>query len=206
MSAHERLADMIRTDRGDMNVYSEIEVRAALDAHRAEVLRAAADKLVAACPAHSTSAECWADCPCDYADELRRMADEAATEKASATAPTAELLPKADVVAWLIKKSREAKTWDAAVLASKVARGAVRPNNLRTLPANFFEPGRSYTSSTWKFRCEAITPSPTTGEPRALGWQLSPVNGIHLWHAVALDPDDWTHGGWSEVAEGGDAR
>jgi hypothetical protein len=37
MSARERLADMVRTDRGDMNVYSQPEVRAALDAYRGEV-------------------------------------------------------------------------------------------------------------------------------------------------------------------------
>ncbi|MFI1702012.1 hypothetical protein ACH419_39530 [Streptomyces bobili] len=38
MSARERLQVMVRTERGDMNVYSQPEVRAALDAHRAEVL------------------------------------------------------------------------------------------------------------------------------------------------------------------------
>jgi len=74
MSARERLADMVRTDRGDMNVYSPSEVRDALDAHAAEVLAAA----------------------------------------------------KVEVVAWLVKKAREEKSWDAGVLASKVDRGAVR--------------------------------------------------------------------------------
>lgn len=33
---------------------------------------------------------------------------------------------KTEVVAWLVKKAREQKTWDAGVLASKVDRGAVR--------------------------------------------------------------------------------
>jgi hypothetical protein len=46
MNARELLTLMVRTDRGDMNVYSEIEVRAALDAHRAEVLREAATEKV----------------------------------------------------------------------------------------------------------------------------------------------------------------
>lgn len=32
---------------------------------------------------------------------------------------------KAEVVAWLAKKAREDKTWDAGVLASKVNRGAI---------------------------------------------------------------------------------
>ncbi|WP_448333513.1 hypothetical protein [Streptomyces sp. DSM 41534] len=43
VNARERLADMIRTDRGDMNVHSAPEVRVALDAYRTEVLREAAD-------------------------------------------------------------------------------------------------------------------------------------------------------------------
>lgn len=42
--------------------------------HRAEVLTEAADDLVAACPDHGDADEAWMDCPCEYADELRRMA------------------------------------------------------------------------------------------------------------------------------------
>ncbi|WP_055695805.1 hypothetical protein [Streptomyces prasinopilosus] len=42
MNARERLEAMVRTDRGDMNVYSEPEVRDALDAYTAQVLREAA--------------------------------------------------------------------------------------------------------------------------------------------------------------------
>lgn len=115
----------------------------------------------------------------------------------------AGLLPQADVVAWLDKKAREnTPVWQ---LASKVERGAVRPNNLRKLPATFFEPGRTYTSGTWKFRCDAITPSPTTGERRALGWKFAPVNDVHHWYPTALDPDDWTHGDWTETTNGGAA-
>lgn len=115
----------------------------------------------------------------------------------------AGLLPKADVVAWLDKKAREnTPVWQ---LASKVERGAVRPNNLRKLPATFFQPGRSYTSGTWKFRCDAITPSPGTGERRALGWKFAPVDGVHHWYPTALDPDDWTHGDWTETTTGGAA-
>lgn len=121
----------------------------------------------------------------------------------------------AEVTAWLVKKAREFHVSSrkrereqgdtCAVLASKIARGAVRPDNLRMLPANFFEPGRSYVSGTWQFRCEAITPSPGTGEVRALGWKRSPVHDVHLWHAAALDPDDWKHGGWTDVTEAGGA-
>lgn len=112
------------------------------------------------------------------------------------------------VTAWLVKKAREFHASSrkrereqgdtCAVLASKIARGAVRPDNLRMLPdAGFFEVGRSYVSGTWQFRCEAITPSPGTGEVRALGWKRSPVYDVHPWHAVALDPDDWKHGEWT---------
>lgn len=115
----------------------------------------------------------------------------------------AGLLPKADVVAWLDKKAREnTPVWQ---LASKVERGAIRPDNLRKLPPTFFEPGRTYTSGTWKFRCDAITPSPGTGERRALGWKFAPVNGVHHWYPTALDPDDWTHGDWTEATPGGAA-
>lgn len=114
----------------------------------------------------------------------------------------------AEVTAWLVKKAREFHASSrkrereqgdtCAVLASKIARGAVRPDNLRMLPdAGFFEVDRSYVSGTWQFRCEAITPSPGTGEVRALGWKRSPVYDVHLWHAVALDPDDWKHGEWT---------
>lgn len=43
-TARERLADMIRTDRGNMNIYSDPEVRNALDVHHAEVLSKAANR------------------------------------------------------------------------------------------------------------------------------------------------------------------
>jgi len=127
----------------------------------------------------------------------------------------AEVVAERDAmtVTWLIKKAREyprrnklgrTQADTAASLASQIRRGAVRPDNLRMLPATFFEAGRSYASETWQFRCESISPSPGTGEIRALGWKYSPVYDVHLWHAAALDPDDWTHGGWTDVTEGGD--
>jgi len=120
------------------------------------------------------------------------------------TLTEADLLPKAHVVAWLVKKARE--NTPVEQLASKVHRGAVRPDNLRMLPATFFEADRAYTSGTWQFRCESISSSPSTGESRALGWKYSPVYDVHLWHAVALDPDDWKHGDWTDVTEDGDGR
>ncbi|MEH0574372.1 hypothetical protein QBA54_07710 [Streptomyces sp. B21-108] len=65
----------------------------------------------------------------------------------------------------------------------------------------FFQIGHAYVSGTWKFQCEALSPSPGTGEPRALGWKFAPVYEVHHWHAIALDPDDWAHGGWTDVTE-----
>jgi hypothetical protein len=135
-------------------------------------------------------------------DKSERMSERIDAYRAEVLAE-ADLLPKADVVAWLTKKAREdTPVWE---LASKVERGAIRPNNLRMLPADFFEPGHSYVSGTWRFRCDTITASPGTGERRALGWKFGPVYDGHYWHPAALDPDDWTHGGWTVATEAGAA-
>lgn len=91
-------------------------------------------------------------------------------------------------------------TFKAWVAAEQAARGMAAPAEAAP---EFFEVDRSYVSGTCQFRCEAITPSPGTGEVRALGWKRSPMHGTHLWHAVALDPDDWEHGGWTDVTEAG---
>ncbi|MFF8716212.1 hypothetical protein ACF07T_32975 [Streptomyces sp. NPDC015184] len=92
MNAREQLQIMVRTTRGSMTVWSPPEVRAALDAYRAEVLTEAADDLVAACPDHGDADEAWMDCPCEYADELRRMAAIALVEKDT---PMGESTPQA---------------------------------------------------------------------------------------------------------------
>jgi len=100
----------------------------------------------------------------------------------------ADLLPKADVVAWLTKKARENTPIEQ--LASKVARGAVRPDNLRMLPATFFEAGHTYAPehrTDWKFRVDTVTTHPETGEPTALGWRY--FNGE--WEPYAYGEDDW---------------
>lgn len=85
----------------------------------------------------------------------------------------ADLLPKADVVAWLTKKARE--NTPVEQLASKAARGAIRPDNLRMLPATFFEAERSYSSVGaggigLRFVCEHITRDPLNGRREAWGW------------------------------------
>jgi hypothetical protein len=58
-----------------------------------------------------------------------------------------------------------------------------------TATPDFFQPGRTYTepgdTTDWRFRCDAITTHPETGERTALGWR-------HF------------HGQWSEYAYGED--
>lgn len=117
----------------------------------------------------------------------------------------------AEVTAWLIKKSREyprrnqlgrTQSDTAAALASKVARGAVRPDNLRMLPPDFFQPGHTYTepdgSTDWRFRCDSVTDHPDDGERTALGWR-------HFrgeWEPYAYGEDDWEihqHVGYTDV-------
>lgn len=99
----------------------------------------------------------------------------------------------AEVVAWLTKKAREGFP-DAAVLASKVARGAVRPDNLRMLPPDFFQPRHTYSepdgSTDWAFLCDTVTSHPGNGKRTALGW----VRFRGQWTPRAYDEDDFqTH-------------
>lgn len=115
----------------------------------------------------------------------------------------AEVLAERDAmtVAWLVKKAREframggkmraAQADAVAAMASKIERGAVRPDNLRMLPADFFEPGHTYThvddGTDWKFRVDHITTHPEDGERTALGWR-------HFrgeWEPYAYGEDDF---------------
>lgn len=123
----------------------------------------------------------------------------------------------AEVTAWLIKKAREFHASSrkrereqgdtCAVLASKIARGAVHPDNLRMLPnAGFYEVDHTYASSDpaydWQFRVDAITTNPDDGELSALGWRH--FNG--QWEPYAYGADDWEiHQltGTADVTEGG---
>lgn len=121
----------------------------------------------------------------------------------------------AEVTAWLVKKAREFHARSrkrereqgdtCVILASKIARGAVRPDNVRMLPdAGFFEPGRTYSTGSQAFRCIAIDRHPATGEIRAVGWYGPAIDG---WPSVeALDPDDWAQMGWTDVTEGGEGQ
>ncbi|MER6492621.1 hypothetical protein [Streptomyces griseorubiginosus] len=100
-----------------------------------------------------------------------------------------------EVVAWLTKKSREGFP-DAAVLASKVARGAVRPSNLRMLPEPiFFEADRIYAREHQGRRIEflvrLIDVTPGGAKYTAFGWRR--FDGGE-WEPT--DSDDFT--GWTE--------
>ncbi|MCM1943193.1 hypothetical protein NC239_33830 [Streptomyces sp. G3] len=128
----------------------------------------------------------------------------------------AEVVAERDTqfVAWLLKKAREYPTDPArqenaadaiARLASKVQRGAVRPNNLRT---DFFQPGHTYThvddGTDWKFRVDTVTSCPEDGERTALGWRHFKGE----WEPYAYDEDDYDIHlcvGLAEVTEGGEA-
>jgi hypothetical protein len=111
----------------------------------------------------------------------------------------ADLLPKADVVAWLTKKAREQTPVE--VLASKVARGAIRPNNLRMLPnPGFFEVDRTYTrphhGETITFVVEAVSTSPDGLTTVAHGWRITPYTAGG-WEPTTAD--DFT--GWTEATQ-----
>lgn len=114
----------------------------------------------------------------------------------------------AEVTTWLTKKAREERAAGTredrtradvmASLASKIARGAVRPNNLRMLPdPGFFEVDHTYTRGYWTFQCLAVEPI-TWGsrEARAIGF-LTRLDGTGT--VTSLDPDNWAHGGWTDT-------
>ncbi|MFH9248185.1 hypothetical protein ACH4LK_22485 [Streptomyces lydicus] len=79
MTPRERLAIMVRTDRGSMTVWSPGEVRDAIDAFRAEVLREAAEVAVRAARAcgDTEAGQYAASVAASIGNELRRMADAA---------------------------------------------------------------------------------------------------------------------------------
>lgn len=120
----------------------------------------------------------------------------------------------ADVVTWLVKKAREcraggtrqdrAQADTAAVLASQIERGAIRPNNQRMLPEpGFFEHGRAYrrTSSdgeVWEFQVVAVDRDPAN-TLQAIGW-LGRV-GSTIWHPSCRGTVAWVSEGWTDVTE-----
>ena len=132
--------------------------------------------------------------PLGTLSELKQKLDEIRIENRTETL--------AEVTAWLVKKAREFHVSSrkrereqgdtCAVLASKIARGAVRPDNLRMLPdAGFFEVDHTYVGNDsaydWKFRVDAITTHPEDGERTALGWRF--FNGA--WTEITYGEGDW---------------
>jgi hypothetical protein len=118
-----------------------------------------------------------------------------------------------EVTAWLVKKAREFRaegtreSWaqadTVAVIASKISRGAVRPNNLRMLPEpGFFEAGHTYQSSLHadlRFECLAISFDPATRQTQAIGWRFGPpAEGVRKHQLAALDASDWACCAWTE--------
>ncbi|MFI2426560.1 hypothetical protein ACH5A7_21100 [Streptomyces sp. NPDC018955] len=150
---------------------------------------------------------------------LSQLSSRRGGDPASATALLdayrAEVLAERDTqfVAWLLKKAREYPTSPArqekaadaiARLADKVARGAVRPNNLRT---DFFQPGHTYThvddGTDWKFRVDTVTTHPEDGERTALGWR----HFRGTWEPYAYGEDDYEihlYVSLTDVTEGGE--
>lgn len=76
-----------------------------------------------------------------------------------------------------------------------------------TATPDFFEVGRTYTEpgdiTDWRFRCDAITTHPGTGERTALGWK-------HFrgeWSECSYDEDEWEiHQIADAIGQAGDGR
>lgn len=63
---------------------------------------------------------------------------------------------------------------------------------------DFFQAEHTYRRGIYEFRCLAITADPRSGEPRAVGLRS---RGGWPWDGAALDPDDWEHGGWTDITD-----
>lgn len=115
-----------------------------------------------------------------------------------------------EVTTWLVKKAREFHASSrkrereqgdtCAVLASKIARGAVRPDNLRMLPdPGFFEVDRTYErehhGDTIRFLVEYVSTSPDGRHRVAHGWRT------RSWDPgwEPSDSDDLT--GWTDITD-----
>ncbi|MFF2189291.1 hypothetical protein [Streptomyces sp. NPDC058155] len=75
MNARGELLDEYGRAEAGTAPWTLTELTAKIANVRAEALREAADDLVSACPEHGDADEAWMDCPCEYADELRRKAE-----------------------------------------------------------------------------------------------------------------------------------
>jgi hypothetical protein len=114
----------------------------------------------------------------------------------------------AEVTAWLIKKAREYRAKDGrlvtqaaaeaiGLMAAKIARGAVRPNNVDMLPtAGFFEVDHAYQWRGDEFRVLAVDPHPIRGDLTAVGWLIE-TDGTCL--IIRMTGPEWESGKWVEV-------
>lgn len=114
-----------------------------------------------------------------------------------------------EITAWLAKKAREFRADGTqegrvqadilGVIASKISRGAVRPDNLRMLPEpGFFEAGRTYAHGEYRFACEYLTTHPTSGRISAWGWFGK--NGI-AWRHQAFGARQYEIRDWTDVTD-----
>ncbi|MFF8447911.1 hypothetical protein ACF06Q_09440 [Streptomyces leeuwenhoekii] len=89
-------------------------------------------------------------------------------------------------------------------LEASTARVAVTEREKSSRPADatpdFFQPGRTYQRRRWHFQCLAVAPNPFSGETHAVGYLYRPGEPAT---ATALSPDDWAHGGWTDIATTG---
>jgi hypothetical protein len=72
----------------------------------------------------------------------------------------------------------------------------------------FFQPGHTYATplrpggpDRFRFRCDAVTTDPSTGEQRAVGehGKLRTADGAWLWVPNERTRDDWSGGAWTDV-------
>ncbi|WP_432053658.1 hypothetical protein [Streptomyces sp. bgisy022] len=200
----------MRSSRWDATkVTADLESR--LHAMHAELTRARArvaeleTDLAAKGQDHAAAVAGWERCR----TSLREATEEIArldSDLGGATARVADLEARAvdraevltEVTTWLVKKAREFRAANqtvqgdtASILASKIERGAIRANNTRMLPADFYEPGHTYTNpehdTDWKFRVDTVTTHPDNGERTALGWRHSRGE----WEPYAYGEDDY---------------
>lgn len=95
---------------------------------------------------------------------------------------------------------------DAAVrLLQRMAdeSGKDTPDGGESTRTHFFTPGHTYGPSYIRFRCDAITTHPATGDRQAIGWFRFTDNS---WKPANLDADDWANGSWTEDTESGEDR
>lgn len=223
MSARERLADMIRTNRADLNLYTDAEVRDALDAHHAQIVAELnAEKQgeplgvsrfdVAIEPAPEDEPILTIGAIAEDGRPVALFLDEETRSKVAGWLEpnTADALAQRRVQA-LDEGITALRKWahkDGVEFAIGVLMSVRDDRDTADEAADFFRPGHTYVNAEfpehqWKFRCDSVTTHPEDGERTALGWRF--FNGE--WDAIAYGEADWEiHQlvGLADVTEGGD--